>query len=483
MPSRLRFSMTWAASLALVFAFAAAPASAAADDSDRITALESQVQMLMDEIKKMQAEKEVEKAAEAAAEDVTVAPNPELQENIGALAREMERIKRAVAIPEETGLKSMYGKGPAASKVYTKDQGLSIGGYGEGNFSALVADKHGRDNVAEWLRGVIYAGYKFNDWIVINTEIEFEHASTGRGGSASVEFAELDFFIDERVNVATGLLLTPMGFINEIHEPTEYYGVSRPSPETQIIPSTWREIGAGLFGSFFDDTLSYKLYAMNGMDASGFTSSGYRGGRQKGRAKKANDWAIVARLDWIPTDGLLVGGSVWSGGSGQGRYDFGNVWTTIFEVHAEYEWQGLKLRALYTQSHVADAGDLTNALGTCNTLVVDGKNNDYKGCIAKRSLGGYFSVGYNVLPWIFPDTEMSLEPFYRFEWTETQNKMPSGVFKYGYQNFRVNMVGLQFYPHPQVVIKADYRNVHALGRNASNNQRPHEFQLGVGYVF
>ena len=92
MPSRLRFSMTWAASLALVFAFAAAPASAAADDSDRITALESQVQMLMDEIKKMQAEKEVEKAAEAAAEDVTVAPNPELQENIGVLAREMERI-------------------------------------------------------------------------------------------------------------------------------------------------------------------------------------------------------------------------------------------------------------------------------------------------------------------------------------------------------------------------------------------------------
>ena len=183
------------------------------------------------------------------------------------------------------------------------------------------------------------------------------------------------------------------------------------------------------------------------------------------------------------TDGLLVGGSVWSGGSGQSRYDFGNVWTTIFEVHAEYEWQGLKLRALYTQSHVADAGDLTTALNTCNTLVVDGKNNDYKGCIAKRSLGGYFSVGYNVLPWIFPDTEMRLEPFYRFEWTETQNKMPSGVFKYAYQNFRVNTVGLQFYPHPQVVIKADYRNVHALGRNTSNNQRPDEVQFGIGYIF
>ena len=487
----------------------ALPASAA-NDSDRIADLEAKVNGLVEEIQRMRAEREAEKqvaaksqseAAKIIEEDVHLAKDPELQENIGVLAREIERIKRAIAVPEEGELKSVHGKGPAASKVYTKEQGLSIGGYGEGYFNAVVADKSGNDNVAEWLRGVLYVGYKFNDWIVFNSEYEFEHASTGANGSVSVEFAELDFLFDPRANVAVGLLLTPMGFINELHEPTEYYGVSRPSPEKQIIPSTWREIGTGLFGSFFDETLSYKLYAMNGLDAAGFASSGYRSGRQKGRATKANDWAVAARLDWIPWGGLLVGGSVWSGASGQNQtvsyYDesdvkqstsLGNVWTTIFEVHAEYVWEGLQLRALYTQSHIGNAGQLTDALGQCHDAISGASNSDwqtadYSGCIAERSRGGYISAGYNILPWFLPNSQMRLEPFYRFEWTETQNKMPSGVQPYSYDNFRVHTVGLQFYPHPQVVIKADYRNVHALGRDTSNNQRPDEVQLGVGYVF
>ena len=78
---------------------------------------------------------------------------------------------------------------------------------------------------------------------------------------------------------------------------------------------------------------------------------------------------------------------------------------------------------------------------------------------------------------------MRLEPFYRFEWTETQNKLPDGIQANQYDNFRVNMVGLQFYPHPQVVLKLDYRNVYALGRNADGEQRPDEIQVGLGYVF
>ncbi|MFP6579824.1 MAG: hypothetical protein VCC02_08475, partial [Myxococcota bacterium] len=190
----------------------ALPASAA-NDSDRIADLEAKVNRLVEEVQQMRAEREAEKqvaaksqseAAKIVEEDVHLAKDPELQENIGVLAREIERIKRAIAVPEEGELKSVYGKGPAASKVYGKERGLSIGGYGEGYFKAIVAHKDGRDNVAEWLRGVLYVGYKFNDWIVVNTEIEFEHASTGRGGSASVEFAEVDFLLDERANIAAG---------------------------------------------------------------------------------------------------------------------------------------------------------------------------------------------------------------------------------------------------------------------------------------
>jgi hypothetical protein len=52
---------------------------------------------------------------------------------------------------------------PAASKVYQVDQGLSIGGYGEVNYQALVADKGSKNDNADLERLVLYFGYKFND--------------------------------------------------------------------------------------------------------------------------------------------------------------------------------------------------------------------------------------------------------------------------------------------------------------------------------
>ena len=78
---------------------------------------------------------------------------------------------------------------------------------------------------------------------------------------------------------------------------------------------------------------------------------------------------------------------------------------------------------------------------------------------------------------------MRLEPFYRIEWTDTQSKVPSGFDSVGYERVLQNVVGLQFYPHPQVVLKADYTNAHAKGRNSDGNQRENSIQIGVGYVF
>ena len=468
-----------AAWLVLATFVLASPAfSATGDEEDRIAALEAKVDLLVEELTRLKTEREADNAIDS---NVTLAPNPEMQEQIGVLAREVERVKRAVAVPEEKELKSVYGFGPAASKVYLKERGLSIGGYGEGFFKAITKNKYDRDNTADWLRGVLYFGYKFSDRIIFNSEIEFEHAATSKNGSASVEFAQIDFLLHEdeigAVNATAGLLLTPMGFLNLLHEPTYFYGVSRPSPEKQIIPSTWREIGAGFFGNLFNDTVSYKVYTQAGLDAAGFKSSGFRSARQKGSKSKANDWAFVARVDWLPVDGLLVGGSVWTGASGQNqtltnkagtKYALDDIWTTIWELHAQYDWKGLHTRALFTMSHVGNAKQLSNATDRS---------------IASRSVGGYAEVAYDILPLFLPDTTMRLEPFYRFEWTETQNKLPDGIQANQYDNFRVNMVGLQFYPHPQVVLKLDYRNVYALGRNADGEQRPDEIQVGLGYVF
>ena len=106
---------------------------------------------------------------------------------------------------------------------------------------------------ADFLRAVLYAGYKYNDWILFNSEIEFEHATTKTSngtarGEVSVELAYLDFAISQPLGARAGMLLMPVGLTNEWHEPTTFHGVRRPSVEQSVIPTTWRENGVGVFG-------------------------------------------------------------------------------------------------------------------------------------------------------------------------------------------------------------------------------------------
>ena len=148
----------------------------------------------------------------------------ELERTVAILADELERTRRQLAVPDDQPLSSKFGLGPAASKIYDLGRGLSIGGYGEGYYSRLVGDKGDAKNRADLLRLVLYTGYKFTDSILFNAEIEFEHATTSStessgGGSVSVEFAYLDFLLRDWANIRAGLVLVPMGFINEIHEP------------------------------------------------------------------------------------------------------------------------------------------------------------------------------------------------------------------------------------------------------------------------
>ena len=236
------------------------------------------------------------------------------------LAEEVEKLRTELFIPEQAKYKSTYGLGPAASKVYQTSQGLSIGGYGEANYQSFINDKRSKNNNTDFERFVLYVGYKYSDSIIFNSEIEFEHASTGQEGSVSVEFAALDFLIDPMANIRAGMVLVPMGFINQIHEPPFFFGNNRPEVERTIIPSTWREIGIGLFGELYPG-LTYTTYVMNGLDASGFSSKGIRGGRQKGSKARAEDLAWVARVDYAPEQlpGLSFGASSYLGASGQAQ--------------------------------------------------------------------------------------------------------------------------------------------------------------------
>jgi len=404
----------------------------------------------------------------------------ELERTVQVLADELERTRTAMAVPEEPELVSAYGLGPAASKIYGVTRGLSMGGYGESVYQNFFRDAAGKSDRWDQLRTVLYVGYKFSDRIVFNSEFEFEHATTSStesagGGSASVEFAALDFFVRDWANTRAGLLLVPMGFINEIHEPTTFYGVVRPDVETQIIPSTWRENGAGLFGQLFGDRVEYRMYAVNGLNAAGFSASNLRGGRQKGNRALAEDMAFTARADWYPLDPLMIGGSVFVGKAGQDQVISGtaipDTLTTLWEVHGQYESHGLHLRGLFTMADIGDAGALTTALRTVGNIGATET-------IASEMLGGYAEIAYDVMPHLRPMSEMSLTPYYRFEYYDTQYEVPSGFTADPAKEIWNHTIGLQFKPIPNVVIKTDVRL-----RDAKSGQVADEFNLELGFAF
>ena len=387
------------------------------------------------------------------------------------LATEVEKLKSQLVIPDKREYKSQFGLGPAASNVYRVNRGLSLGGYGEAiytNYTGHKGDKRDRFDLA---RAVLYAGYKFNDWIVLNNEIEFEHASTGEGseekGEVSVEFSQLDFFLDPRVNVRAGLMLMPMGFINEMHEPTTFHGTRRPDVERYIIPATWREMGAGLFGEPLPG-LQYRVYAVNGLNARKFESGGIREGRQGGTEALAENFAFTGRLDYNPSfaPGLLVGASAYIGEAGQKDPAIAknrHATTQLYEGHLQWHYRGLELRALGAWGRIGNAGILSSL---------------NKETIGSQNFGWYAEAAYDLMPLILKDSTQYLAPFARYERYDTLARVPTGLADDGSYDRRIYQFGLTYKPIPNISIKADYRNI-----SSSNGQMPHEFNMGVGFIY
>jgi hypothetical protein len=404
----------------------------------------------------------------------------ELERKLDVLTEEVASLRTQVVVPEEEELKSLYGYGPAASKVYGLTRGLSLGGYAEANYVNFVGDEEDSNpDRADALRTVLYVGYKFSESLVFNSEIEFEHATTenvnnGAGsGSVSVEFASVDFFWKPQLNARAGLLLVPMGFLNEVHEPPFFYGVARPEVERRILPSTWRENGVGIFGRL-GEGLEYRAYALSGFDAQNFTDQGIRSGRQQGNRSLSEDFGFVARADWTPDllPGFLLGGSVYGGDSGQdievsgGDLPGSRLW--IFEGHTQYASGPWRARTLFAFTSLSDAEELNQVLGRPTDAP-----------IADEMLGGYAELGYDVWPWLFGGPEKALEPFVRVEYVDTQYDVPSGYQANRDRAYWVYGTGLNFYPHPNVVLKLEYRNLNTRG----SGELPDEIGVGVGLAF
>ncbi len=394
-----------------------------------------------------------------------------LEERVAALEEQNTVLTEEVLATQTGGFtlvdtqKSYSGLGPAASKVYFSKNPLSIGGYGE----MYYANPEGKDDYADVYRFITYFGYKFNDWIVLNTEIEFEHgANADKGGEVVVEFLYLDFLLSEQANLRLGHVLTPMGLVNLRHEPTLFNTVQRPDIEKYLLPSTWHENGALVYGRFDSANIDYTAGVINALNVNNANTmepngSWIRSARLGSSEKASFEPAFVGRVDYTGVNGLMVGASVYYGNGSNLKdpkpedaiQDVSGLNTTIFDIHATYDNGPFSAYGLYTQTKLSGAEKLGDTA-------------------AEKASGYYVNASYDLSSLV--GLEYKLPVFAQYEDYNPVDKSVNGLNEDTFQTDIVT-IGLNFFPADQVVLKADYawKEVNDVDNNV--------FSFGLGFIF
>lgn len=417
----------------------------------------------------------------------------ELERKLDALTQEIESLKLG-AVAETTRYQPRFGQGRAAAKVYGVAPGISVGGYGDmlyENFDREREDDQpsGRLDRIDFVRQVLYVGFKFSDELLFNSEIELEHggvqdeaAIEGRAdpvsgavegaaelsGEVVLEFAYLDWALRPALGIRAGMLLVPIGLTNEMHEPPTFLGARRPEVEQRIVPTTWRANGVGIFGDAAG--FSYRAYLTEGLDASGFSAAdGIRGGRQSGARSLFTRPALTARLDYAGAAGLTLGGALFTGDAWQEFQPPGfdlEPRVTLYDLHGRIEWRGLEARALLARGTLGDAAELSDALGLSGSAR-----------LGESFHGGYLEAGWDVLALARGGSRFGLVPYARYERYDTQEGVSGGVENPALDR-TVWTLGAAFRPHPNVALKAD-RQLRANQAKTETSQ----WNVTLGFLF
>ncbi len=189
---------------------------------------------------------------------------------------------------------------------------VSVGGYADIEFQ----NYQNTNSTFKQHRWILNIGAELADRLRFYSEYEIEYGgpnSAGGDGEAKVEQAWIDYLINDAVNFRTGALLVPFGRYNIYHDSDLQDLTDRPIMAKDIIPTTWTESGAGIYGGFnpvigsYEDLeLGYEFYVINGLD-SGFTDTSLSGAKSSLKTDNNNSKAAVGRLVISPKLGHELG--------------------------------------------------------------------------------------------------------------------------------------------------------------------------------
>jgi len=340
--------------------------------------------------------------------------------------------------------------------------GVTVGGYGE----ILYNQPEGDNGELDVQRLVLLFGYKFNDRTQFVTEVELEHVN-----EVFVEQAFLQYSLNDNVNLRAGLMLVPMGIVNEYHEPTTFNGVERPSIDGSIVPTTWREVGFGVSGRSDNASLRYQAYIFNGFASVNGSkvlggSNGLRNGRQKGIQSTINKPTFSAKLDHYGIQGLRLGLSGYYGRTqaedNVDAIDGSDVGIAMVGLDARYALHRFTARGQFINASISDT-EAYNILNNAN--------------LGSRLQGWYLEAAYNLLP---QTKKQQLFAFTRYEDYDTHASVDGDLLRNLSYDRNEWTFGLSYKLAPGAVVKADYQ----IKDNAvMNNNTSNQLNFGIGVWF
>lgn len=322
---------------------------------------------------------------------------------------------------------------------------VTVGAYAE----MLYNQPEGDNGELDVQRMVLLFGYRFTDQVQFVTEVELEHVN-----EVFVEQAFVNYNVADNFNVRGGLMLVPMGIVNEFHEPTTFNGVERPAMDNAIVPTTWREIGLGVTGRFNDISLGYQAYVFNGFKSteadgegglSGFLggSNGLRGGRQKAIQSTIDSPTFSTKFDYYGISGLRLGLSGYFGKTQATddieHIDGADIGISMIGLDARYAYQRFTARGQFVRASLSDTEQYNNATGAD---------------LGSALQGFYVEGGYNLLP---KNKKQKLFVFTRFEKFDTHADTAGALEDNSAYDRTDVTTGLSYHIAPGVVVKGDYQ--------------------------
>ena len=351
------------------------------------------IQKLVDEAvtKRLQEHERREGATERREGSVSQAAEP----GIGALP-EVGRERRTESQPALS-----FGSSGSGRLVYAKPfvsaPKAIVGGYADIQYRAhrngvLEGYGNGVTNGFDQQRFVPFIYADITEHVKFASELEIEHGIRGAGeNEISLEFAHIDYLVNEPVNIRAGIVLIPIGKFNLLHDSPLNDLTDRPLVSQFVIPSTMAETGAGFYGTFYPgrtSKLDYELYVTTGpcgYNKDGSPRINEATGTKNSRQRKCdgsddgldinNGKAVSGRVAFSPMLGVEVAGSSYYGNQSPFSYNPLSItaidWTLQkgpFELLGEAAWAYARGNSRAIPGSAQPVGTFLQGLNTLNPL-------------------------------------------------------------------------------------------------------------------